>query len=187
MTHKTVDYRHQVVCLRCSCVGHMASCCPVEPKRSPRRRVTHVRSKHSQPPRVRVPELPGIIAKVEEQPHQREAKVNRISLSVSLSPESEELREDLAKVAVLSLEDGYVNDTTLRAIIPSLINKELVGPITPLNGAHYLLPMESREGVKELCKLGSFTAATKDGPCRLKIALWSAELGAEGRASGDGQ
>lgn len=36
--------------------------------------------------------------------------VNKASLSLSLSPESYELREELAKVAVLSLVGGYVNE-----------------------------------------------------------------------------
>lgn len=36
-------------------------------------------------------------------------KINRASLSIPLSPESSDLREELAKVAVLSLEEGFVN------------------------------------------------------------------------------
>lgn len=44
-THATAECRHQVVCLRCSCVGHVAARCPMEDRRNPRRRRVHVRSK----------------------------------------------------------------------------------------------------------------------------------------------
>lgn len=42
-SHKTVECRHQIICLRCACVGHMAARCPVV--RSPKRKQLHVRSK----------------------------------------------------------------------------------------------------------------------------------------------
>lgn len=44
----------------------------------------------------------------------------------------------------------------------------------------------SREKVKEVCKMGSFQVETKDGPYTLNLALWLAELGVNGRASGKG-
>lgn len=44
-SHTTVECRHQVECLRCSGVGLVAARCPVEDRRSPRRRKVHVRSK----------------------------------------------------------------------------------------------------------------------------------------------
>lgn len=46
-THATAECRHQVVCLRCSGVGHVVARCPMEDKRSPRRGRVHVRSKLS--------------------------------------------------------------------------------------------------------------------------------------------
>lgn len=121
-----------------------------------------------------------------EQVVQRGERSNKVSLSISLSPKLEELRDDLAKVAVLSLEAGHVNEFCLIEVIPSLINKDLAGPITPINDDTYFLPTGCREDVNELCKLGSFTASTSDGPCKLKIAPWSVELGSMGRASGEG-
>lgn len=97
------------------------------------------------------------------------------------------LREELAKVAVLSLEEGFVNEANLLAVMPSIINKELASPITPLYDCTFLLPLRSREEVKELCKLGKFKVKTKDGPCIVMISPWSAELGTVGRASREGQ
>lgn len=153
----------------------------------------HVRSKHgkeagpgheksfSRSPETSVPKEIGA-----DHPIVVESKTNKFSLSLSLSPESEKLREELANVAVLSLEDGYINDVDLLAVIPSIINIDLAGPITPLNDCNFLLPMSCREEVKEICKLGAFTANTKVGPCKLRISAWSAELGAMGRASGEG-
>lgn len=44
-SHSTVECRHQVVCLSCSCVEHMAARCPVEPCRNPHRKWLHIRSK----------------------------------------------------------------------------------------------------------------------------------------------
>lgn len=117
----------------------------------------------------------------------RGPKINRDSLSIPLSPESSDLREELTKVAVLTLEEGFVNESSLLAVIPSLINVSLAGPISPLNDCIFLLPLMNREEVKELCKMGKFKAMTKDGQCVLKIAPWSAEIGAIGRVSGEGR
>lgn len=44
-SHSTVECRHQVVCLHCSCVEHMAARCPMEPCRSPHHKWLHIRSK----------------------------------------------------------------------------------------------------------------------------------------------
>lgn len=38
-----------------------------------------------------------------------------------------------------------------------------------------------------MVKLGTFEALTKDGKCKLNVAHWTAELGASGRAGGEGQ
>lgn len=114
------------------------------------------------------------------------SRVSKASLSLSLMPELAELRDELAKVAVLSLVEGVANESHLLEVVPSIINRNLTGPITPLNDCNFLLPLASREEVKALYKLGSFTARTKDGPCGLKIASWSAELGAVDRTSGRG-
>lgn len=116
----------------------------------------------------------------------RTQQIHQASFSILLYPEAVELREELAKVAVLSLEEGYVNDSNPLAVMPSIINKELVGPITPVNDCNFLLPLKSRDEVKDLCKLGKFKVMTKDGPCKVLISPWSAELGAVGRASGEG-
>lgn len=42
-SHKIAECRHQVVCFRCACIGHMVARCPVV--RSPNRKRIHVRSK----------------------------------------------------------------------------------------------------------------------------------------------
>lgn len=51
----------------------------------------------------------------------------------------------------------------------------------------FLVPLKNREEVKEVCKLGQFKAATKDGPYTLKLSPWFAEIRTEGRASREGQ
>lgn len=116
----------------------------------------------------------------------RKYKIHRTSLSLSLSPETAELREELSKVTVLSLVGRFVNDSSVIDIIPSIINRPLAGPVTPLNDFSLLLPLKSRKEVKEICKQGTFKVMMKDGPCTLKLAPWSAELGADWRASGEG-
>lgn len=110
----------------------------------------------------------------------RAQQLSRASLSIPLYPEAMELREDLAKVAVLSLEEGFVNESNLLALIPSVINKELAGHIMPVNKCNFLLPLKSRDEVKDLYKLGNFTVMTKGGPCKVMLSSWSAELGAVG-------
>lgn len=112
---------------------------------------------------------------------------NRVSLSLPLTPESSELREELARVAVMSLEERFVNKASIQEIIPSILKRDLLEPITPLNNCAFLVLLTNREEVKEVCKMESFKVATKDAPCVLKLAPWLAELGAMGRASGDGQ
>lgn len=117
----------------------------------------------------------------------RKQKISRASLSISLSPEMAELRKDLAKVVVLSLEERFVNESNLLVFIPSIINRPHVGQITPLNECTFWILLASREEVKDVCKMGSFKAVTKDGPCTLKLSPWSADLGTDERASGVGQ
>lgn len=90
-------------------------------------------------------------------------------------------------MVVLSLIEGFVNDSNLLTVLPSIINRELTGPITPLNDCAFLLPMKSREEVKDLCRLGTFAASTEDSPCKLQVSPWSAEMGAVGRKSREGQ
>ncbi|KAH7690551.1 Zinc finger CCHC-type protein [Dioscorea alata] len=182
-SHKMEECRHQIVCLRCSCVGHMAARCTVDLRRSPHRRKLHVHTKRksnveSSP--VKPPPL-----KVAAPPTEH-LKPTRTAISLPLHPETSSLRDELAKVAVVGLTEGFVNEASILEIIPSIINKDIVGPITPINECNYIIPLSSRAEVKEIAKLGSVRAATKDGPCVLSFSHWSAELGAEGKASGEG-
>lgn len=199
-SHATAECRHQVVCMRCSCVGHVAARCPVEARRSPRRRRLHVRSKlvgSVAGPQKAEREMSGITKLHQSSGDSRsegttsgmESRmvVNQASLSLSLSPESDALREDLAKVAVLSIVGGYDNEGSVLEVVPSLINVNPAGPILPLNENSCLIPFANRDEVREVVNLGTFDAITKDGPCVLRLANWTAEIGAEGRAVDDGQ
>lgn len=99
--------------------------------------------------------------------------ISRASVSFSLSPEIAKLRDELAKVAVLSLVDGFMNESSILEIVPSIIDRPLAGPITPLNECNFLVPLASREEVKQDWKLETFRAATKDGPCSLCLVPWT--------------
>lgn len=79
---------------------------------------------------------------------------------------------------MLSLKDGSVNDSSILDIIPSIIDRKLAGLVTPLNELDFLVSLASREEVKQVCKMGTFRDLIKDGSCSLKLAPWSAELGA---------
>lgn len=83
--------------------------------------------------------------------------------------------------------DGYVNESSVMEIVPLVVNTKLAGPITPITENSFLLPFANREEVREVAKLGTFKVSTKDGPCTLNLAYWSAELGAVGKATGEGQ
>lgn len=93
----------------------------------------------------------------------------------------------MAKVAVLSIVEGFVNEDSVLEVIPSVVNTKLAGPITPITKNSFLLPFANREEVCDMVKLGTFKVKTKDGPCSLKLAYWSAEFGAIGRVTGEGQ
>lgn len=92
------------------------------------------------------------------------------SLSLSLSPESFELWEELAKVEVLSIVDGYVNKASVLEIIPSIVNAKLVGPIMPITDSSFLISYASKAEVRVVVKSGMFKVVTKDGPYLLKLA-----------------
>lgn len=184
-THTTADCRHQIVCMKCACVGHMAARCPIG--RSPNRKRLHVRSKKLGSATGEGVQHPGGQHPGQQFGDPVVGRASHASLSISLTPAIEKLREDLAKVAVLSLVEGYVNESSVLEVAPTIINSTLAGPITPLNDCSFLIPLANREEVREVCKLGSFKVATKDGPCTLKLSPWSAEIGADGRASGSGQ
>lgn len=200
-SHKAAKCRHQAVCLRCVGVGHMAAHCSVEC--SPHRKRLHVRSKHvtssdqqvgprddsvrsrrvsmdEQPCATRVKAVPEVVTSSSPRPI-------CVDLSLSLTLKISELREKPAKVVVLTLMEGFVNKASIVEVAPSIINKPLAGPITPLNEIALLFLLASREDVKEVCKIGSFKVVTKDGPYTMKISPWSAEIRADDRASGEGQ
>lgn len=110
-----------------------------------------------------------------------------MAVSLPVLPEVATTREELEKVAILSIVDGAVNESSVMDVVPAVLNIQLAGPITPFNECDFVVPLKSRAEVKEICKMGTFKASTKDGVCSLRLAPWSAELGAEGRASGNGQ
>lgn len=112
---------------------------------------------------------------------------NRASLSLPLSLESYELREELVKVAVLFMMGGFVNEECVMEIIPSILSSKMAGPIMALKETSFLIPFESRDEVREMVKLGTFEAMTKDGKCQLSMVHWTAEFGALGRVDGEGQ
>lgn len=168
-SHKTAECRHKVVCLRCACVGHMAARCLVV--RSPHRKRLHVRSKIMSSS-VQTEVQPEKVALDERQVKRWVAPIDgllaRVSFSLSLSPKIENIREDLSKVAFLSLIEGFVNESSVLEVAPTIINKVLAGLIIPLDDCCFLVLLFSREEVKDVCKLDCFKVATKDGSCTLK-------------------
>lgn len=174
MTHKTSKCRHQVVCLRCSGVGHVVARCKLEPHRSPKRKRLHVRTKRSaeleDENRVEPPVLPRLS-------ESRLPLVGHAILSLRLTPEIAAVREELAMVVVLTILSSYVTDAGLNEVLPSVINRALAGPLTPLNDTMYLIPLSSLADVKEVCKLDVAKFEIKDGMCLAKFAPWSAEIG----------
>lgn len=182
-SHYTAECRHQVVCLSCSGVGHLAVRCKVA-KRSPPHKHFHVRSKKMGTDKLGqdVPALKSTLPEL-----QCSHPASRVSISLPLSPEVCATREELAKVVILSIVEGHVNESSILEVAPTLLNVQLAGPITQVNESSFLVPLASRDKVKEVCKLGTFKASTKEGLCQLRVAPWSAELGLEGKASGEGQ
>lgn len=89
-------------------------------------------------------------------------------------------------MAVVSVSSGYVNKNSVIEVCHSIFNSLIARPITLVNNCTFLVPMMSRKKVKEVCKLGLMQVSTKDGGCLLKMAPWSAKLGANGKATGVG-
>lgn len=90
-------------------------------------------------------------------------------------------------MVVLSLVVGFVNESSILEISPTIINRLLVGPIILLNECTFLVPLASKEEVKKVCNVGASWVITKDGPYALNLSPWSAKLGEDGRALGEGQ
>lgn len=130
-SYSTAECRHQVVCLRCSRVGHLAARCKVV-KQSPQGKRYHVRSKKMS---SNLPEQVGLeLQRIEPGSRSHHTLLSgRVLISLLLSPEVSTTREELAKVAILSIVDGHVNDSSVLEVAPALINVQLAGPITPLN------------------------------------------------------
>lgn len=57
---------------------------------------------------------------------------------------------------MLSLIDGFVNDSSILEVAPSIFNIPFAKPITQLNECAFLVPLKSREEVTEVCKMGTF-------------------------------
>lgn len=184
-THRTSECHHQVVCLRCAGLGHVAAKCKWEPRQSPKRKRIHVRSKHvAETTKVSSEETPTSLTR--RYPEIRPQTASHSSLSLPLTQEIVTVREELALVVVVTILSGYVSDVGLGEVLPSVINRSLAGPLTPLNDKMYLVPLASRAEVNEVSKLDVVQFTTKDGSCSAKLAPWSAEIGAVDRASGDG-
>lgn len=79
---------------------------------------------------------------------------HRVALFLALSLEVTCIRVELPKVAVLSLVDGFVNESSILEVAPSIFNLDLSGPIIPLNDCMFLVPLKNREEVKKVYKLG---------------------------------
>lgn len=118
LINATAEYRQQMVCLRCPCVGHVAARRPVEDRRSPRRKRVHVGSKmmglNDVSKRVERDEVQQMDDGKSSQGSQGAGLkvalgVNRASLSLSFPLKSDQLRNELTKVAVLSIVGRGVN------------------------------------------------------------------------------
>lgn len=66
------------------------------------------------------------------------------SLSLPLIPEIAAVREELALVVVVTILSGYVSDAGLVEVLPTVINRSLARPLTPLNDNMYLVSLASR-------------------------------------------
>lgn len=94
------------------------------------------------------------------------------------------MRDELAKVAIFSLMEGFINEASILEVAPSIISKPLTGLITLLNEYVFFVLLKSPQEVKKVSKLGSFKVVTKDDPYTTMLSPWSTELEADGRALG---
>lgn len=108
-------------------------------------------------------------------------------MSLALSLEIADIREDLAKVAVVSIVEGFVNEKSVLEIILKIVNIPIAGLITLINDCNFLVLLVSREEVKQVYKLDVLKVLTKDNDCMLKLAPWKVELGTDSKASEAGQ
>lgn len=67
----------------------------------------------------------------------RISKPGSVSICLPLSPEVTVSQEELDKVVVLLIVDGHVNESSVLEVALALINRQLVGPITPINECHF--------------------------------------------------
>lgn len=79
------------------------------------------------------------------------------------------MREELAKVAIVSIIAGFINEKSVIEVLPSIINHQLASPIRLVNDCTFLVLVANREEVKEICKLDIMKVSTKDGGCTLKV------------------
>ncbi|KAH7689328.1 Zinc finger CCHC-type protein [Dioscorea alata] len=185
-SHSTADCRHQVVCRRCECAGHVAVNCPLETRGSPHRKKNRLRPRMS-PEKggsvsLSLPNSQGSNSEVLGRPSSSQAK-----LSIPIPREAEEIRDNLEMVAILSLRSGQISENVLAEAIPNILNIPLKGPITPVNDDNYIIPLGSKDEVKMACSLGVFELSSKQGLCSMSISPWSADFGTLGRASGIAQ
>lgn len=146
-SHLMGECRHQVGCLCCSRVGHLAARCHKDLKRSPHSKRLQVHSK-------RMSEV-SLVQLVVDQPMvettvPQKSKLSRAAISIPLSSKIASNREELSKVAILSIVTGFVNVKSILELAHSLINHPLAGLITLMNDCHFLVPLASREVVKEV-------------------------------------
>lgn len=96
-------------------------------------------------------------------------RARHLSLSLALSPEITSIHKELAKMAFLTVSSGFITDSSLEEVFPSVIPFPLAGPLTLVTEDTYLVPLENKEEVKEVCKQGTLKITSKEGTCSLKL------------------
>lgn len=87
----------------------------------------------------------------------------RSKLVGSKVADSERTEVRLAKVVVLSLVSGFVNEGSVLEVIPSVLTIKMAGPIVSLNETSFIIPFKKRNEVRDVVKLGTFDIMAKDG------------------------
>lgn len=108
-SHTTSECRHQVVCRRCECVGHVAVNCPLDAQRSPRRKKIRVRPRVSTEADKLASEQrlkPQVFA-LDSTGH---SQPTYAKISIPVPPEASKLRDKLESVGILSLRTGQISE-----------------------------------------------------------------------------
>lgn len=112
--------------------------------------------------------------------------IRRSVVSASISPEVNNLKEDLEKLLIVSITRGFISQSSLQAELEKMFIDQALGKLSCFRGDSFVISLDSSAEVERACKLKEVELSSSSGRCWVSFEQWSGDIGSEGAARGSG-